>query len=147
MISVKYFLIKPICVVTDLRKMLSTRASITRHVFHATSYPLYWHFSLSFCLSFSHSLSLSLSIFLSILQSPFILWSYLGVQYKIVSMRAMFVRCLCWTPMISNFFWISFVWDLFKCTHIDTYHLDFGRYIVFLLSDWHTNCASIDNTK
>ena len=144
MISVKYFLIKPICVVTDLRKMLSTRASITRHVFHATLYPLYWHFSLSFCLSFSHY---SLSLFLSILQSPFILWSYLGVQYKIVSMRAMLVRCLCWTPMISNFFWISFVWDLFKCTDIDIYHRSFARNIVFLQSDWHTNCASIIDTN
>ena len=41
-------------------------------------------------------------------------------------MRAMLVRCLCWTPMISNFFWISFVWDLFKCTHIDTYHRSFS---------------------
>ena len=59
----------------------------------------------------------------------------------------MLVRCLCWTPMISNFFWISFVWDLFKCTDIDIYHRSFARNIVFLLSDWHTNCASINDRK
>ena len=62
-------------------------------------------------------------------------------------MRAMLVRCLCWTPMISNFFWISFVWDLFKCRDIDIYHRSFARNIVFLQSDWHTNCASINDRK
>ena len=89
-------------------------------------------------ISVFHSVSLSLiTLFLSIPQSPFILWSYLGVQYKIVSMRAMLVRCLCSTPMISNFFWISFVWDLFKCTHIDTYHLGFWT-IYRIPSKWLT---------